>query len=248
MTCTWMYNKTKVANYMLNKVFLFCILFALLVLSPAPIHAWEYVGNSLIPVSLPPQGYAVNKTVQTDFDGDGLEESLVIRDGRALILTGTLLRWESPSEWNVTQAGVGDLNHDGSVEAVLLVWRPFNPWKVERWLPSGGRIDRFQNDEGESCHIILIGWRKNMFRERWAGSALAEPVNTLAMADMNRDGLDELVTLDSTYSASPSAPAKALKVWEWNGFGFSLVSQVEGLFSDLQVIQTSDNRVIILTQ
>jgi hypothetical protein len=242
-----MYNETKENIYMLKKVFLFCALLALLLLSPAPIRAWELVGDSLQPAGFPPLGQRIIYPSQTDFDGDGLNETLVLSDGQARIVTGTHLRWKSPPEWNVRQASLGDLNHDGSIEAVLLVWRPFRPWSVDRWLPSGGRINQFQNDKGESCHIVLIGWRKNMFRERWAGSALAEPVNTFAMADLNRDGLDELVTMDSTYAAFPSTPANTLKVWEWNGFGFSLVSSVEGLFSDLQVVRTSDKRVILLT-
>jgi hypothetical protein len=242
-----MYNETEENIYMDRKVILFCALLALPLLSPAPIRAWELAGNSLQPAGLPSQSIRMPDLLQTDFDGDGLKEMLVLSDGQARILTGTHLRWNSPPEWDVRQARLGDLNHDGLIEAVLLVWRPFKPWSVDRWLPSAGRINHFQNNKGESCHIILIGWRKNMFRERWAGSALAEPVNTFALADMNRDGMDELITLDSTYATFPSTPANTLKVWEWNGFGFSLVSSVEGLFSDLQVVQTSDKRVILLT-
>jgi len=230
-----------------KKVIIFCALLALFVISPASIRGWELVGDNLRPARLPILSQRVPQPVQADFDGNMQDETLVLKNGQARIMTGTHLRWQSPTDWDIRQASLGDLNHDGLIEAVLLVWRPFRPWGVDRWLPHGGRIDQFQNAQGESCQIILIGWRKNMFRERWAGSALAEPVKAFAMADLNQDGLEELVTLDSIYSAAPSAPANALKVWEWNGFGFSIVSRVEGLFNDLQVVQTSDKHVILLT-
>lgn len=242
-----MYNKTEEIIPMDKKVILFVAALALFLLSPAPIQAWELTGDSLQSVRLPSRSQRILQPTQTDFDGDSRKEVLVISDGHARIMTGTDLRWESPPEWDVRQAALGDLNHDGSVEAVLLVWRPFKTWSVDRWLPNGGRIDHFQNAEGESCQIILIGWRKNMFRERWAGSALAEPVNRFALADLNRDGMDELITLDSTYTASPSPIANRFSVWEWNGFGFSIVESVEGSFSELQVVQTPDKRVILLT-
>jgi hypothetical protein len=216
-------------------------------LSPAPIRAWEFVGDSLQPASLPASSQIVDQPIQTDFNGDGENESLVLQDGKASIMTGTQLRWQSPSGWTVHQASLGDLNQDGLTEAVLLVWRPFDPWPVDQWLPRGGRIADFHNGKGDSCHIILIGWRKDMFRERWAGSALAEPVKSFAVADMDRDGKEELITLDSTYAATPGAPAEALKVWEWNGFGFSLVSSVNGQFSELQVVKSNDGRIFLLT-
>jgi len=230
-----------------KKVILIIVLLALPLLSPALIRAWEWVGDSIQPVGLPARSQNITQSLQTDFDGDGVKETLELNNGQARIVTGTHLRWQSPPGWDVRQASLGDLNHDGSVEAVLLVWRPFRPWPVDRWLPSGGRIDHFQNDRGESCQIILIGWSKGTFKERWAGSALAEPVNTFALADLNHDGMLELVTLDSTYSASSSAPASALKVWEWNGFGFSLVSSIKGSFNDLIAIRTQDGQDLLLT-
>jgi hypothetical protein len=147
----------------------------------------------------------------------------------------------------VRQAAFSDLNQDGSVEAVLLVWRPFKPWPVDQWLPSGGRIADFHNTQGGSCHIILIGWHRDDFTERWAGSALVEPVRSFALADMNQDGFDDLVTLESTYEAEANSPADALKIWEWNGFGFSLVSERKGYFNDLKVLLSSDRHPILVT-
>ncbi len=170
-----------------------------------------------------------------------------IIDGRVRIMSGDTIRWQSPSEWNVRQVGLSDLNQDGAVEAVLLVWRPFKSWPVDRWLPNGGRIDEFMNAQGDSCHIILIGWHREKFTERWAGSALAQPIMTFKLVDTNRDGFDELITLESTYETAGVSPANALNIWEWNGFGFSLVSRLEGNFQELFVVQNTDNHILLLT-
>jgi hypothetical protein len=229
-----------------KKIILFLVLLIIGSLSPASIHAWELVNTSLQPVAISGITQRVAQPIQTDFDRDGTVETIELQDGQASIMSGNQLRWQSPKEWKVLQASLGDLNHDGSLEAVLLVRRPFKPWPVDRWLPSGGRISLFHNAQGESCHIILIGWNRGMFRERWAGSALAEPVKSFTVADLNLDGKAELITLDSTYAARDADPANVLKVWEWNGFGFSLVSSINGSFSNLMTIHTQDGRVLLI--
>jgi hypothetical protein len=219
---------------------------ALFSVSPASIHAWELNGDSIQPIRMPPVSRPLYQPEQTDFDKDGIPESMEIIAGQARIVTGDILRWQSPPEWEVKQAVLSDLNQDGAVEVVLLVWRPFKSWPVDRWLPSGGRIDDFQNAKGESCHIILIGWQEGKFKERWAGSALADPVKQFTLADLTRDGFDELITLETNYDVTPASAAEFLKVWEWNGFGFSLVSEQEGEFNALKVVVAPNETPIIL--
>ena len=230
-----------------KKILLALSLFALFSISPASIHAWEPNGDSIQPVRLPAFNRQLVPLEQTDFDGDGVAESMDIIDGRVWIKSGDTVRWQGSPEWIVRQAALSDLNQDGTVEAVLLVWRPFKSWPVDRWLPNGGRIDEFMNAQGNSCHIILIGWHREKFSERWAGSALAQPIKSFKLVDTNGDGFDELITLESTYETPADFPANALKVWEWNGFGFSLVSKLEGKFEALTVAQAPDQRTIFLT-
>jgi hypothetical protein len=74
---------------------------------------------------------------------------------------------------------------------------------------------------------------------------MSEPVRAFAAADLNGNGSQELVTLEGTYEESRSAPARALKVWEWNGFGFTIVSEVEGTFSQLAIVRTESGRILI---
>ena len=218
----------------------------LLQTSPAPLRAWELRPSGLAPAYLPAGNLAALPPSSADFNRDGLPERLQLTSGRLTIFSSAGAVWQSPPGWTVLQAQITDLNQDGIPEATLLVWRPFRPWPVDRWLPYGGRIADFHDAGGNSCHIILIGWRGGAYGELWAGSALAEPVKSFAAADLNGDGVQELVTLEGNYADSPSAPARALKVWEWNGFGFSIVSGIEGSFDKLALVRANPGPVLIL--
>jgi hypothetical protein len=218
----------------------------LLQISPAPLRAWDLGPAGLAPASIPSGVLSVVPVAQADFDGNATPEELSVTDGHAIISSGGEVVWQSPETWQIVQAGITDLNRDGAPEATLLVWRPFRPWPVDQWLPHGGRIADFHDAEGNSCHIILIGWQDGRYREMWAGSALAEPVRSFAAADLNGDNLQELVTLEGRYADSRSAPARALRVWEWNGFGFTVVSTIEGAFDKMTLVQANAGRILIL--
>jgi hypothetical protein len=222
------------------------ILGMLLQTSPVPLHALYLGSAGLTPASLPAGTFPIKLPTRADFNGDGVPESLSLIGGRLTIFSNNGSVWQSPASWTVVQAEITDLNQDGTTETTLLVWRTFRPWPVDQWLPHGGRIANFQDGEGNSCHIILIGWRGSEYAELWAGSALAEPVRSFAVADVNGDNLQDLVTLEGSYADAHSAPAHALKVWEWNGFGFSVVSGIEGIFDKLALTQTNAGRVLIL--
>lgn len=148
------------------------------------------------------------------------------------------LAWQSPANWQVRQVVTGDLNRDGTVEFGLLVWRPFSPWPIDKYQPYPGRIAGFHNEEGLSCHFILVGRDGAGYRELWAGSALADPISDLSVADYDQDGVEELLAIEGTY-ASPGHGN--LTVWRWQGFGFSLVERVDGDFRHYTVSDFLDN-------
>lgn len=215
-------------------------------ISPAPLRALDLEATGLTPVHLPAGMLPIKTSTQADLNGDGLPESLALANGRLAIFSSNGSAWQSPAGWKVVQAEITDLNQDGTPEATLLVWRPFRPWPVDQWLPHGGRIDGFHDDQDNSCHIILVGWRGSAYGELWAGSALAEPIKSFTAADLNGDDTQELVTLEGSYTHFRSTPARALKVWEWNGFGFSVVSTMEGTFNKLALVQADASRILIL--
>ncbi len=172
----------------------------------------------------PQPAYPFVPDLESDLDSDGKSEQVVIQAGRATIKTPDQVVWTSPPEWKIRMAQITDLNRDGQPEITLLVWRPFSPWPVDAWLPQGGRIEDFHDADYQSCHIILFGWAGDKYRELWAGSALAEPILAFYAADWNGDGRQELATVETEYDR-PSQ-ARAIALWEWNGFGFNIVNRM----------------------
>ena len=233
---------------MSGRPFLLLAITALALVSPSPLQAWGWKDLALQQVPVPTDLPLVLASRSADFDEDGIPESLTLAGGRATLRTGSQTRWQSPEAWHVPQAQISDLNHDGRPEAILLVWRPFKPWPVDAWLPHGGRIESFHDSNGLSCHIILIGWKQDAFREVWAGSAMADPVQHFVAADLTGNGQPYLVTLEGAYDDPPSVPSRRLSVWEWNGFGFSIVFEVADTFNLMGTVQLDDRQVLILSR
>jgi hypothetical protein len=195
---------------------------------------------------IPLQRTLLPALAQADLDGNGIPEILALDNSRLEILSGDQAVWTSPPEWQVAQAVFSDLDGNGVPEVTLLLWRPFRPWPVDEWLPYGGRIKDFHNAAGLSCHIILIGWRQGTYRELWAGSAMADPVTAFAIADLDGDGFEELVTLENRYTDPQGAAVRVLKAWEWNGFGFTVVSYRNGSYNKMTLIRDDTGQVLIL--
>lgn len=222
-------------------------LVGLMLISAIPSSCWQLLNEKIIPFDS--QQIGGNQTVlkpkttgDLDID-DGMEclelseETLQITDCDSAIL------WKSPPDWRVTEAQSGDLNRDGMDEAILLVWRPFKPWPVDHFLPYGGRIKDFHDSHGESCQIILIGWQRGDWRELWAGSALARPVEQLAVADLDDDGWQELVALENDYDSTQSGGQ--LTVWRWIGFSFSLIDRSESRWERLTIMGDGVHRWLL---
>lgn len=192
-------------------------------------------------------GTAPPKALASDMNHDGVFEEIQLTAGRVELRQGTAILWASPDGWQVQSASLGDLNRDGQIELVLLVWRPWQPWPVDRVMPYGGRIAGFQNADGMSCHLILIGWKGKVFGERWAGSALADPLNQIAVADLDGDGQLELAALEGSYAEAPDRASNSLTIWAWNGFGFTLIDRQPGSFHHLSVSHNDQATFLITT-
>ena len=199
---------------MLRKFILLFILSLVMLLqtSPVPLRALELGPGGLARVPFPIGAVPVEPLLKGDFNRSGSPESLDLSNGHLTIFSGNESVWQSPISWTVVQAEITDLNRDGTPEAALLVWRPFQAWPVDQWLPHGGRIADFHDDKGYSCHIILIGWRGSQYGELWAGSALAEPAKSFAAADLNADHFQELVTLEGTYTSPASSAGDSSRI------------------------------------
>ncbi len=123
-----------------------------------------------------------------------------------------------PPDWHVTASVLADVTYDGVPEWVLVVWRPWRDWPIQRWLPVPSPIAGFHDAAGDSCHLILID--PDDGREIWAGSALPVPLVTIAVGDVDGDGRNEVVTLEGDYRTGRGGRATHVGVWRWEDFGF----------------------------
>jgi hypothetical protein len=138
-----------------------------------------------------------------------------------------------------------DLDHDGSVERIVLnpaqeltlsVWRGnrrlwqgvpkrWKPWKLTiADVDSGGRLEivvglykatRFF-PKPHNC-LFVYGFNGQTVQKKWLGSGLGRPFTNFTFADTDGDRIQELVALETT-----RAGKRCVGVYEWNGFGFTL--------------------------
>ncbi len=125
-----------------------------------------------------------------------------------------------PADWEIISAILADVTGDDMPEWVLLVWRPWQDWPIQRWLSIPSPIAGFHDATGRSCHLVLLDPRTG--REVWAGSALPVPFLALAARDVDGDGRHEVITLEGNYATGRLGPPAYLDIWRWNGFGFTL--------------------------
>ena len=153
------------------------------------------------------------------------------------------LRPRSPApDWHITDATLADVTGDGASEWVLLVWRPWQDWPIQRWLEAPSPIAGFHDATGDSCHLILLAPQDG--REIWAGSALPAPLLSLAVGDVDGDGVNELVTLEGSYPGGRYGLATYVEVWRWNGFGFTLTwRSPAGSFRQLRLSDIDGDQV-----
>jgi hypothetical protein len=149
----------------------------------------------------------------------------------------------APSEWCITAAALADATNDGLPEWVLLVWRPWRDWPIQRWSSVPSPIAGFHDAAGESCHLVLLDPQSG--HEIWAGSALPTPLLALAVGDVNGDGRNEVVTLEGDYAAGHDGPASHIDVWRWNGFGFALEwRSPPGVFHQLRLTDADNDGIL----
>jgi len=167
-----------------------------------------------------------------DLAGDGLAEQVRLQGEQVIVYApgsdstaasaGPTELWRSPPEWQVADVALGDPNDDGRGELLLALWKPDQDGILRS--PQTGPL---------RSHPFIIGTREGIYRTLWGGSAAADPLLEVELADLDGDGVQELMVLEEGQGET----AHTLAVWRWNGWGFSLVwRSAPGAYHDLTVL------------
>lgn len=149
----------------------------------------------------------------------------------------------TPDDWSITARAFADAINDGNAEWVLVIWRPWRDWPIQRWTDVLSPITDFHDATGHSCHLVLLDPQDG--REIWAGSALPAPLLALTVGDVDGDGNNEVVTLEGDYAAGRDGPATYVDVWRWNGFGFTLEwRSLPGTFYQLLLTDVDNDAIL----
>ena len=180
------------------------------------------------PVALPTASVdAPFITGDIDLTGDGVPET-ILREGESLrVLQGDVEIWRSDPAWRVVDVALGDPNDDGRYEILAALWKP--------------------DDTGTlTSHPFIIGHRGGAVKVIWGGSAVTHGIHEIALADVDNDGVEELLALES---AQPDdgldATLRTFSVWDWHGWGFNLRWRSEpGRYRDLGL---AEDGIIVVT-
>lgn len=138
-----------------------------------------------------------------DLQGDGATEQVTLRDGVLTVYQDGRTVYASYPAWYVADAAPGDPNQDGRFEVLMLLWKQDRP---------GVRV---------TTHPFILGYRRGAYRIIWGGSETANWLQDVAVADLDGDRLDELITIERPPDAVPCAPLARIVVLNWNGWGFT---------------------------
>ena len=128
-----------------------------------------------------------------------------------------------PADWEVIASELVDVTGDGRPEWILIIFRPWRDWPIQKWSEIESPIRDFHDEDGLSCHLAVLDPEDGS--EIWVGSPLPHPIVKMAVGDVDRDGILEVMTLRGDYESWRESIATHIDVWFWDEFGFTLKYQ-----------------------
>ncbi len=192
---------------------------------PPPRLAFACQEEGCQPVDAPPKAPSSQFfSGQIDLTGDGVVETVRREGERVTVFQEGTAVWHSPVDWRVVDVALGDPNDDGRYEIMLAIWRR-----------DGAGYERSQP--------YIVGYRGGRYDLLWGGRPVADPIQELALGDVDGDGIEELVVL------AAGTAGTAVAVWQWQGWTFSLQWRSEpGVYRDLALVADGGLRPLIMVE
>lgn len=145
---------------------------------------------------------AGGRSVIVDLDGDGAVEEVRFEptaDPTVRVLRESAVLWVGvPRALRPWKLATADVEGDGMREIVVGLHKetPYMPFP-------------------HNC-LYVYGWDGTQGFPKWRGSALSHPFTDFALADIDGDGSDELISVETDLDRS-----QCVMVYDWSGFGFA---------------------------
>lgn len=176
------------------------------------LQAWTWDAKQVREIVVPRRSNPIihPQALYVDLRGTGEEQLIELRDHSVIIHKGP--DETDPPVWTSAQYGwpidrivLGDPNNDGRQEILMLVQKPDNTGIVR-------------------VHPYLLGYRAAAYKIIWGGSPRPQTIRDAAIADLNGDGLNELIFLEG--SAELGQAAEQIMIFRWQGWFFYEEAQV----------------------
>lgn len=182
----------------------------------------------------------VSRQEQADLDNNSIKETYILENGNLTILQNSKMVWQSPAEWWIDDFILADSNNDGVTDINLSLWKAGNFGSSKPfWVK--------ENDMSVRNHFFVLDFMNEAVKQVWGSSNLAEPNCDFQIADVDKDGKNDLVVIEGDYSQKLKCDGNYLAVWKWNDWGFSNEWRNEkGNFSGLEIEKIDGKSYIVV--
>jgi hypothetical protein len=162
-------------------------------------------------------------TMRADLDLDGRSDLIDLDSGRASTLQvrrGRKVLWQGvPRAWKPWRLAIADVDGDGRPEIILGITKPTKFFA-----------------KPHNC-LFIYGWDGERAFPKWLGSSLGRPFTDFLFVNTDEKSGDELIALETTLEGN-----KALALYRWNGFGFTLERQ-SATWKTARILGTGNRRI-----
>jgi hypothetical protein len=160
----------------------------------------------------------------SDLDADNSDEILLLTGDRDNEHARELLILEVQSGQTDDGSGSDEDRHGISLDLVYRkAMADLNPWKVQTCDVDGDSKTEISLGVYKTAvfHPVMAKrpfiyeWNGNAISPKWLGSRLARPFDDYIFADIDDDGIDELISIEHLKDGR-----KAVNSYSWKGFGF----------------------------
>lgn len=120
----------------------------------------------------------------------------------------------------------GDFTNNGKEDIAIYLWKRGNyGYSLPFWVK--------ENDKSYKQHLFVYEQKDRLnYRSVWNSSNLPYINQKTILADIDKDGLNEIAVIEQPYNA----PYRNIAVWQWDDWGFKNIWRSEsGNFSDLKL-------------